>query len=48
MPPVFLEEFNVWGLPHKNEYKTKTPLLNTKPIEDVDYSYYFLTYVELI
>jgi len=47
MPPVYLEERNSWGKPYSGVYSTRPPLLGHKPLKDADYSFYYLTYLEL-
>lgn len=46
-PPIYLERESIWGLPYIGNYKSETPLFNDMPIDNLDWSYSFLTYCRL-
>jgi hypothetical protein len=47
MPPVFLEKISQWNTEWIGDYKTEPPLRELAPALNEDYSYSYLTYLEL-
>jgi hypothetical protein len=46
-PPIYLEHESIWGLPYIGNYASETPLFNEIPIDNLDWSYSFLTFCKL-
>lgn len=46
-PPIWLEEHSIYGSAYNGNYKTELPIFSNCPIQGLDYSYGYFTYLGL-